>query len=104
MSDVTFFYDHKPGCSGCVSWKRLEDRIEGLVLDWRKSGECRRHAPTSKDYFPITLETEWCGDFKPPQSYVTVSEETARKLFDKHGREAVEGMALSDLMKAIREI
>jgi|GEM_PF-526654 len=67
----------KRKCKNCAYW--VSDNLE--------PGECRRHAPTAVNYallakqlfescaledhsdlyvaWPVTLCTEWCGDFAP---------------------------------------
>lgn len=47
-------------CKDCIRWCRDAFDKKGDV------GECRNHSPQydkqAKSVWPLTLETEWCGD------------------------------------------
>lgn len=56
-------------CEGCRFWERHEKHANGYY------GFCRRHAPpavtiaTAGEFearWPMTHESEWCGDWRTP--------------------------------------
>ncbi|MEX1049695.1 MAG: hypothetical protein WED15_09210 [Akkermansiaceae bacterium] len=57
-------------CGNCAYWNQTDEEGDPL-------GECRRHAPQTiafeideevkfESMFPVTADTDWCGDFSPP--------------------------------------
>ena len=41
-------------CGRCIWWAHKANRV----------GRCRRRAPVVGDGWPVTFDTDWCGDFK----------------------------------------
>jgi len=52
----------KMRCETCMWWMR-KARIEPMREDQPWPGRCRRHAPMLGG-FPVTFDTDWCGDHK----------------------------------------
>lgn len=53
-------------CERCMFWSRKFH--EGDATD---IGRCKRHAPVVGQGFPVTFDTDWCGDFKLTEEPVT---------------------------------
>ena len=63
-----------PACEQCIYWEAF---VEGLGGNY---GFCRRHAPPAvtiakaAEYearWPLTEESEWCGEYRPHSPQVT---------------------------------
>lgn len=56
--------DEIKSCDTCLHWKPMKDPDAGRAI----KGQCRRGPPTVMDraqdgVWPITLRTEWCGEW-----------------------------------------